>query len=63
MLTREERIARRIGAIVLTRAQREALFRVFQRDFPSWLTPAKRKSHYGDTVVKVRPFSGGASVR
>jgi hypothetical protein len=25
-----------------TRAQREALFRVFQRDFPSWVTPTKR---------------------
>jgi hypothetical protein len=25
-----------------TRAQREALFRVFQRDFPSWQTPTRR---------------------
>jgi hypothetical protein len=24
------------------RAQREALFKVFQRDFPGWLTPTKR---------------------
>jgi hypothetical protein len=27
-----------------TRAQREALFRVFQRDFPSWVSPGKRIS-------------------
>ena len=25
-----------------TRAQREALFRIFQRDFPGWITPTKR---------------------
>jgi hypothetical protein len=25
-----------------TRAQREALFRVFQRDFPNWVTPRFR---------------------
>lgn len=25
-----------------TRAQREALFRVFQRDFPGWITPTLR---------------------
>lgn len=25
-----------------TRKQREALFRVFQRDFPNWITPTKR---------------------
>ncbi|SHG89083.1 hypothetical protein [Bradyrhizobium erythrophlei] len=28
--------------IVTTRAQREALFRIFLRDFPSWLTPTIR---------------------
>jgi len=28
--------------IVLTRAQRVALFKVFQRDFPSWVSPGKR---------------------
>jgi hypothetical protein len=28
--------------IILTKAQRKALFRVFQRDFPSWRTPFKR---------------------
>ena len=28
--------------IILTRKQREALFKVFQRDFPSWITPFKR---------------------
>ncbi len=27
-----------------TRAQREALFRIFQRDFPSWVTPSKREA-------------------
>jgi hypothetical protein len=26
-----------------TRAQREAIFRVFQRDFPSWITPTRRQ--------------------
>lgn len=25
-----------------TRKQREAIFKVFQRDFPGWLTPTKR---------------------
>ena len=25
-----------------TRAQREALFKIFQRDFPSWITPTTR---------------------
>jgi hypothetical protein len=39
-----------------TRAQREALWRVFQRDFPNWLTP----SHQGSVVkvpsVQYRPF-------
>jgi hypothetical protein len=28
---------------VLTRKQREALFRVFQRDFPGWESPFKRR--------------------
>lgn len=37
-----------------TRAQREALFRVFQRDFPSWVTPYTRAS--GSTIVKVPSF-------
>jgi hypothetical protein len=31
--------------IKTTKAQREALFRVFQRDFPSWITPTKRIRH------------------
>ena len=53
MLTREERIERRIGALVLTKAQRTALFRVFQRDFPSWITPSKRHSAMKLGVVKV----------
>jgi len=29
-----------------TRLQREALFKVFQRDFPRWLTPTKRLKDY-----------------
>jgi hypothetical protein len=32
--------------VSLTRAQRVALFRVFQRDFPSWVTPTRR-----DTIL------------
>ena len=28
--------------IVLTRAQRVALFKVFQRDFPGWISPVRR---------------------
>jgi hypothetical protein len=38
-----------------TRAQREALFRVFQRDFPSWVTPTKRRINTlkGDDTIDV----------
>jgi hypothetical protein len=28
-----------------TRAQREALFKVFQRDFPSWVSPVVRRKY------------------
>lgn len=35
------------------RAQREALFRVFQREFPNWISPGKRKVHPTNEVVKV----------
>ena len=28
--------------ICLTKAQRDALFRLFQRDFPSWVTPFRQ---------------------
>lgn len=46
--------------VITTRAQRQALFKVFQRDFPGWLTPTTRQGHkpcphcghYGD-IVKV----------
>lgn len=38
--------------IVLTRAQRVALFRVFQRDFPSWRSPTRR-DNYEPEVVRV----------
>ena len=36
-----------------TRAQREALFEVFRRDFPNWISPRKRYTHYTDEVVQV----------
>lgn len=39
--------------IKTTRAQREALFRVFQREFPNWVSPGKRKEHFSNEVVKV----------
>ena len=53
MLTREERIQRRIGAIVLTKPQRYALWNIFIRDFPSWLTPTSRKSYHDGSAIKV----------
>jgi len=34
-----------------TRAQREALFRVFQRDFPNWISPGKRRSKYTENTI------------
>lgn len=36
--------------VVLTREQRVALWKVFQRDFPNWLTPTRRASHHGEVV-------------
>jgi hypothetical protein len=36
-----------------TRAQREALFRVFQRSFPNWVSPGKRRSHTTNEIVVV----------
>jgi hypothetical protein len=51
MLTREERIERRIGALVLTKPQRFALWKVFKRDFPSWVAPNKRLSYAVDQGV------------
>ena len=56
--------------IKTTRAQREALFRVFQRDFPNWVTPYKRKQNGGMIIRvpsiqyrkfrnRVQPFFGG----
>ena len=30
--------------ICLSKAQRNALFRLFQRDFPSWVTPSRQNS-------------------
>ena len=59
--------------IILTRKQREALFKVFQRDFPSWVTPFKRESINGLVVPvpstqwrrfreRVQPAFGGECV-
>ena len=56
-----------------TRKQREALFNVFRRDYPSWVTPFKRKTSDGITVPvssiryrefrkKVQPYFGGECV-
>jgi len=46
--------------IKTTKAQRKALFLVFQRDFPSWITPTRRHERpccpncgYGGAAVKV----------
>jgi hypothetical protein len=36
-----------------TRAQREALFKLFQRDFPNWVSPSRRREHSTNEVVKV----------
>lgn len=37
-----------------TRAQREALFNVFRRDFPGWVSPGKRrKNPVSDELVPV----------
>ena len=33
-----------------TRAQRCALFQVFQRDFPSWQTPFRRMTYAGSFI-------------
>jgi len=35
-----------------TRAQREALFQILRRDFPSWITVTTRRNLHGD-IVKV----------
>ena len=57
-----------------TRAQREALFRVFQRDFPNWVSPGKRREHASNEVVpvptiqyrrfraKVKPYFGDTCI-
>jgi hypothetical protein len=44
----------------ITRAQRVALFKVFQRDFPGWVSPGKRHERqccpscgYGGATVRV----------
>jgi hypothetical protein len=34
-----------------TRKQREALFRVFRRDFPSWVSPGKREALTGNVIA------------
>ena len=56
-----------------TRAQREALFRIFQRDFPNWVSPFKRKQNGGLIVrvpsiqyrnfrARVQPFFGDTCI-
>jgi len=42
-------------AIKTTRKQREALFKIFQRDFPNWVTPTLRRSRIG-ILYKVPSF-------
>jgi hypothetical protein len=38
--------------IALTKAQRESLFRLFRRDFPSWVTPCiTRENMLADSVL------------
>jgi len=44
--------------VVLTKEQRKAVFRVFQRDFPSWETPFKRK-----TIIGGSPVTYGGTIR
>lgn len=46
--------------IILTKAQRKAVFLLFQRDFPSWITPTRRYERvccpncgFGGAAVKV----------
>lgn len=39
--------------IKLTKQQRAALFKLFQRDFPNWKSPGKRVQHQDGTIVKV----------
>jgi hypothetical protein len=60
--------------IKTTRAQREALFKVFQRDFPNWITPFKRRNISTNEIIpvssiayrvfrkRVQPFFGGDCV-
>lgn len=36
-----------------TRAQRVALFNVFRREFPNWISPGKRMAHSSNEIVKV----------
>jgi hypothetical protein len=59
--------------IVLTKAQRKALFQVFKRDFPNWESPFQRKGIHGETVrvasyryrefrKRVQPAFGGDCV-
>jgi hypothetical protein len=36
-----------------TRKQREALFKIFQRDFPTWVSPGKRRSRMTNEIEAV----------
>lgn len=63
-----------IRMVKTTRAQREAIFRVFQRDFPNWHTPTCRvdprtgrhirvsSMAYRRFRAQVRPFVGDTCV-
>ena len=39
----------------ITKAQQKALFRIFQRDFPSWVTPRFRSDPQGRTLAVPMP--------
>jgi len=59
--------------IILTKPQRRALFKVFQRDFPNWESPMHRRTSTGELVrvssiryrnfrARVQPAFGGECV-
>jgi hypothetical protein len=39
--------------VILTKAQREALFKLFKRDFPSWESPTTRRNTVTGQLEKV----------
>ena len=44
--------------VTLTKEQRKAVFKIFQRDFPNWITPFKRQ-----TVIGGSPVSYGGTIK